>query len=212
MTEICLDPWNHPEIAERYELLMLRGLHRWGDEHPALGWYTDAAAWVRMLAKNHKFDPTAVAQAVAVLSPQVSWESQRTYVPIFLMDVATGGDGSGRTHPGFLRNRMKAAEILRERDPMTRARMVSGPKVRAFAQALQGVYKGITVIDTHMIDAGLGIPTPEDREIYGSLTAKRYAMLNTALLTARARVCPEVDPHAVQALVWEEQRRKRGLA
>lgn len=206
------DPWNPQEIADRFELLLLRGLYRWERRHPALFWYTREKRWIHGLAKEYGFDPVAVAQAVAVLSPQVSWLSQKLYVPKFLKDVAAGGDGSNKTHPGFLRNRQRAAELLFEENALKRARMVRGPKVRAFALALQGKFSGHVVIDTHMVDAGLGISAVENRKDFGTLTLNRYRMLSDALLVARARVCPEVCPHSAQALVWEEQRRKRGLA
>ena len=157
-----------------------------------LQWYPSARAWCADLARRyaeHGATLESIIGAVAALSPQVAWTDQARFVPMFLESVLVDKDFTTLPHPGFLKNRMRAGAILRGADPK---KVLSGPKVCAFFQAIMGDRSAV-VVDRHAATVALG----ERKE---NLSARLILEIQKAYKGAAE--CVNVDPRALQSLLW----------
>ena len=192
-------PWVPTEIHDRIELTAYRA-HR-ASLGQGQAWYKVQSHWIGTLAKQYGKSTKVIAAIVAALSPQVSWQTQRKYIPGVLKYLSETEHPSGEDlpHPGFTSNCSKAWMIWDDEDTT----FLKGPKVNAFAAALAGDEQAV-VVDVHMVDAALGLTDPCEREGIGSLTANRYAVIADAVTSAAPLVSR--SPRETQALIWEYQR------
>lgn len=191
-------------MAHRLRHIGARALARpESDPVRALGltWYDRARDWCAALAeeyREHGATLERVAGAVAALSPQTSWLDQCRFVPGFVASVLVERDEESLPHPGFLRNRRKAARILLGDDP---ARVLSGPKVTAFFAGIMGA-TDIVTIDRHAATLALGARTPTFSERAAAEMREAYALAARWL---------GVAPRNLQSLLWCDYK-ARGAA
>lgn len=163
----------------------------------ALGWYRSERAGLESLAWDVREErglqigdlraETVVAVA-ATLSPATSWGALLADLPGF---IAAALDGE--PVPPFATygaQRAKAARLIRE---WRGVESVTGPKVAAFARALNGDPLSV-VVDRH----AARIATGDDSVVRVGRATLRA--IQGAYTVAAARV--GVDPAALQALVW----------
>lgn len=157
-----------------------------------LRWYPLARAWLETLAARyaqHGATLESVAGACAALSPQVSWLDQTRFLPGFLESVLVERDAETLPHPGFLRNRRRAARILLGEDP---ASVLGGPKVTAFYACILGDAERVCV-DRHAATVALGERTP-------SLSARLVAEIQRAYALAARSL--GIGARDLQSLLW----------
>lgn len=165
-----------------------------GDPVRVLGlqWYPLALEWCRDLEsryREHGATLRGIVGAIAALSPQVAWTDQARFLPGFLESVLVDRDVRTLPHPGFLRNRGRACDILRGADPRA---VLGGPKVCAFYAAILGD-AGAVVVDRHAATLALGYRCEAP-------TARTVAEIQSAY--TRAAVVLGIDPRALQSLLW----------
>lgn len=161
-----------------------------------LRWYPLALEWARDLEsryREHGATLRGIVGAIAALSPQVAWTDQARFLPGFLESVLVDRDASTLPHPGFLRNRARARDILLGADPET---TLSGPKVTAFYAAILGD-RAAVVVDRHAATLALGYRCE-------SLTARTVSEIQGAY--TRAARALNVDPRALQSLLWSHYK------
>ncbi len=157
-----------------------------------LQWYPLALEWARDLEaryREHGATLRGIVGAIAALSPQVAWTDQARFLPGFLESVLVDRDATTLPHPGFLRNRARARDILLGADPES---VLGGPKVCAFYAAILGDC-GAVVVDRHAATLALGYRCE-------SLTGRMVLEIQSAY--ARAARALRVDPRALQSLLW----------
>lgn len=157
-----------------------------------LQWYQLARAWLETLAARyaqHGATLESVAGACAALSPQVSWLDQTRFLPGFLESVLVARDSETLPHPGFLRNRRRAARILLGEDPAT---VLGGPKVTAFYACILGDAERVCV-DRHAATVALGERTP-------SLSLRLVAEIQRAYALAARSL--GIRARDLQSLLW----------
>lgn len=157
-----------------------------------LQWYPLARAWLETLAQRYApWGATleSVAGACAALSPQVSWLDQTRFLPGFLESVLVERDTTTLPHPGFLRNRARAARILLGESPES---VLGGPKVTAFYACILGDAERVCV-DRHAATVALGERTPR-------LSARLVLEIQRAYALA-ARVLG-IGARDLQSMLW----------
>lgn len=183
------------DMARRLETLGAKALARGeSDSVRVLGlrWYSLALEWARDLTarySEHGATLRGVVGAIAALSPQVAWTDQARFLPGFLESVLVDREGDILPHPGFIRNRIRARDILLGADPDA---TLSGPKVCAFFRAIMGE-RGAVVVDRHAATLALGFRQE-------SLTDRLVAEIQSAY--TRAAEALGIDPRALQSLLW----------
>lgn len=194
--------WNTADMRDRLELVYRRAMDDIPEAYHSASWYQRQSKWIRKVATEYDIESEVVAGMVAVMSPQVTWEQQVNWTPRVLDQLAHGEKNpTALNHPGFITNKTKAFRIYESRDPES---ILSGPKVTAFWSNLCGNLRPVTV-DTHMVDAALGLRSISDREGIGTLTDHRYRCIAEAV-TAIAASSSSFEPAEVQAIIWTYRR------
>lgn len=182
---------------------MTRRILRWHDgatdAQVAEGttWYADAQAFARQLAGETGHDVGQVADVVAVLSPQVSWDVNMRAARDACRIHAAGDRPD--VLPGYCGYRTNVAKAWRILDG--EADVVRGPKVSAFAAAIRGDLSHV-VVDAWAIRAArdpkraLAFAWAEDEQ--NGIVEKRAI----AEAYRRAAALRGIDPAAMQAIVW----------
>ncbi len=168
-------------------------------EHRAHGyqWYLAANALCQRIATEHGLTLEAVAGAVAALSPQVSWADQERSLPAFVASVLARHDTL--PHPGFRRNRARAAAILLGARPLA---ILGGKKVRAFYGCIvDPTGCPVPCIDRHAASAAIG------RKI-DAIPHVLFGRMQDAYRLA-AGWC-EVPVPEFQATLWVLERERKG--
>ncbi len=150
------------------------------------GWYKEARATARSMARKYGVTLSTAAGVLAALSPRVSWKAN-----------VRGADAVFRFEPdeniaGFNSNKDKARRIAAGERPLS---VLGGPKVTAFYRAIMGDMDSV-VIDVHMYRA-MGYDPKK-------CTIVEYRAAEAAVRRAAAAV--GLEPAVFQAIVWAQQR------
>ncbi len=141
-------------------------------------WYAAARMEAVRLARKHGVTEATAAGVIAAISPQMRWSEN-----IRVADAVLGG----ANHGTFRANILKAIAIREGARPLG---VLSGPKVRAFYQAIRG-NESAAVIDVWMVRAARWTR---------KLTPKAYALIAKAI--ASVAVVFGTTVARVQAVVW----------
>lgn len=192
-----MNPWpSTEELWDKLELAARRALDDRGQAQHDAEWYQRQSLWLKSLKVSDAGN--RVTGVTAVLSPQVSWESQVKYIPgvIRALDRYPDIRPESIEHPGFLSNKRKAIRVWNGDFEVIR-----GPKVTAFAQNLAGNLIPVTV-DSQMTDVAVGCD-PSNRPL---LTLARYRKIAEAIAGLAARF--GYQPAEMQAMIWGWHRRE----
>lgn len=168
-------------------------------EHRAHGyhWYLAANALCRRVGAEYGLSLEAVAGAVAALSPQVSWADQERFLPAFVASVLAGHDTL--PHPGFRKNRARAAAILLGARPLA---ILGGKKVRAFYGCLiDPTGCPVPCIDRHAASAALGRKIDAIPHVLFGRMVDAYRL---------AAAWCEIPVPEFQATLWVLERERKG--
>lgn len=177
------------------------------------GWFPAAYALAEELDPR---DPERGAAVLAVISPGVAWARNvilaRTAYSLArqglpLDEIAEGLHGCWRA------NANKAAAILVGADP---DKVVSGPKVRAFWQAIAHPDSPRSVVvDRHAFDIAVGRRTDDETRQRNLHRAGGYAKVAKCYLRAATILTRELSRHVtpteVQAVTWTVWRRSHAI-
>lgn len=155
-------------------------------------WYLDAQNAICDIARRHGKSRQAIAAAVAILSPSLSWEDNLRAVEVLL---------DGRKPQGYGRNVEKARLALAGAPPEM---VVTGFKVRAFYDNI--LWPGeaeVAVVDRHMLRAWLG--RTDERGSFACSPALTRQAADHIKAGAR-RVGYSIS--AFQAAVWLQVRKE----
>ena len=148
------------------------------------GWYADSQQSIERYAARHGDDPARVSDVLAILSPRVTVDYSIRLANAYLR---TG------SAPGAMRQRLQALARYET------SGIFNGPKVNAFASALQGDP------DAVVIDAWMYRAAREKRT-----TAKSYR--DTAAKIQRVAIRLGWPPAETQAAIWQGARAFVGFA
>lgn len=174
-------------------------------------WYKEANVFCQELADQHKLEVWKVAGVVSALSPQTSWEMNKTFAKEF---IAKGGRG-------FMGNRdrtIKAKKILKasngdEVHDLLSTKPGKALKTKAFFRniSMPG-FCDTTCIDRHALAVATQKPdnTRALSNKEGSITEKQYRFLSTCYIEASKKV--KIIPSELQAITWNKYRECRGLS
>ena len=186
--------WNLNQVHDRLRCVALSAIK----EPEAVydrQWYHREAKWLAEQAEVHGCTWETAAYVVAVLSPRVRWETQKTYTPSVFAALSRGATAMHLPGPGTHLCKRKAHRIWH--GDLT---ALSGPKVEAFAQNLLLNEEHVTV-DAIMQDVAVG-SEPCTRDY---LTPKRLRTIQQAVGLIGGEL--NVPPSQVQAMVWCWSRR-----
>lgn len=173
-------------------------------------WYSEQSKWLKSVLRPYSDSMrgaeriSKAAAITAVLSPQVSWDSQRHFLPEVIRKLMVGVKDIRRLrHPGFDANKRKARAIASGEDiALVNKR---GPKVLAFYSNLLGDYEPVTV-DSQITDLAVGC-LPSDRP---GLTLRRYRQIEGIIQTLAATLSGgKWKPAELQAILWCWHRRNK---
>lgn len=166
------------------------------DKQQGWDWYRSAREFALTLQSGTGYSLEQIAGVIAVLSPNVPWDLNMTVARNAVDLHSQEGHGASADHvrgAGYTINKSKALRIL---DGDLTA--LSGPKVTAFAAAIQGAEDAVT-IDLWMLRVA-GI----DEEV--TMTPQRQVAVERALRSA-AELTGET-PATFQAIVWSAVRNR----
>lgn len=161
-------------------------------------WYWAAREFCGRLSAQTGLTLDTVVGVVSAMSPQVGWDSQVEWTPVFLWDAANGKAPEDCRGPSYVINKRKAFRILAGVDPLS---VLKGPKVRAFySTILAGESRsGPVVVDRWAVRIAY---TGHDEPV--TLTARRYETVANAYREVGVRL--GMPASEVQALTWSARR------
>lgn len=171
------------------------------EQRPHACWYERTANWCATVAVEYSTTAERVAALLAVTSPQLSFDRNKSVTREVLDRYGNYGylalsdlDGIGITT-----NRKTVALAILRGEPVP----TTGRKVYSFYSNIRGI-ANIVTIDRHMV-----YPFTDERTSKASRIARwQYNALERAILTlAREQ---NVLPYHVQALLWAWYRRDSG--
>lgn len=164
-------------------------------------WYSEANLYAQALAKEYSCPIEQPAAILAVLSPNVTWETNKTDARRVMLMEYVGADLADFTVSTYNANKDKAWRIATGENPLN---VVRGPKVTAFWRNIMGDLSLLT-LDSHAMNAWCG------ERVYGSnlqtkpRVAERKAML--ADYYSAAKRAGE-QPAVFQAILWTVWKRQ----
>jgi hypothetical protein len=179
-----------------------------------LSWYEDSHHLARHVANDTGHPLHVVAGLLANYSPQTHWATNiHTAARVARTRKAEGGPGSGVMAST---NQRKAAERILNGEHYDK--VLSGPKIRAFAHLIE--HGGNldddhdrVVVDRHALSVACGARATDVAYTHSKLGTKgRYDHVSEAYRKAAKRISKQigthVSPHQVQAVTWIVRQRK----
>ena len=184
-----------------HRLLSLYQYARPEEVESGLYWYDSVGLTVRELASSYDVKLTVAAGVIAVLSPNVSWETNLTDSRTVLSTLTLGGHPEEITVSTYNSNKDKAISIVMTGNVFP---YLSGPKVETFFHNLLGDYSE-PCIDSHAINAWFG------KRVEGSNISLRNRTTTIRKIRAdyiRAANTKGLTPAQFQATIWVMHQRR----
>jgi hypothetical protein len=169
-----------------------------------LRWYQDAHAHACRIAQATGFPVSNAAAVIAIVSPNVRWETNLKAAETFLSEVRDGKSPAEIRIPTYKRNKHVAYIALFFSDPSVLFDERSCPKVRAFYRNILDPSDPEPVtIDRHMHRLWLAL----SGEHMPRLTLRRYRLIaSTVRAVARRSGLVPCEAQAILWLAWKEAR------
>lgn len=167
----------------------------------AVNWYPIAHAFCAKWAQAFGMETWQVAGIVAALSPQLSWDKNKSQALETIARLQNGRTLDGmQAYPA---NRNKAIRIFNGENPLT---VLGGNKVRSFYANLMLDESAVT-IDRHATTIALfGLDTAKSGEV--ATTDKLYKMLTQAYKDVAGMY--NVAPYVIQSVTWTYKAVNKG--
>lgn len=162
-----------------------------------LRWYPDAHETARRLAQRYGVETPNVIAVIAVLSPNVRWETNVEAAETVLDAFVRGLDPSSVRIQTYGRNKARAFELIRHPDPASTFNPRTCPKVHAFFRNILDPSDPEPVtIDRHMARLYFALSGEPGKR----LTYRRYQ--DIANLIREASRLHGAIPSEGQAVLW----------
>jgi len=157
-----------------------------------LSWYARAGEFCSVVAEECGFKTAAVAQCVAILSPQIDWDQNKRNAVL----LATTLDENIKIFASKAQKNKALAALLGEYELGPESR-----KTYSFAENISNPASLRVTVDRHAIQAALNNPDVIDLKI----TEKRYREVEAAYQAVAKK--HGLLPYQVQAIVWVTYKR-----
>jgi hypothetical protein len=162
----------------------------------SLDWYKDAFYFCANLSRQYHISVVKVVAALAALSPQTSWDTNKQELETLLDDLSR--DDLKKTYHLYQATSDKAVTCLTDDKFAYDWYKVGKNKTWCFMHNILGDSSKVT-IDRHMVSCWLGV-TWYDPKKHGSLTDKRYLVIQDSIIKLANEL--GVTPSDYQATVW----------
>ena len=172
------------------------------DRVNGIAWYREAGEEVDILSRNYGLPRRVVCHIVAALSPGIRWSQNLTAAE----SVLEGKPESLGAYPMNLMKASRIRDLYLSNNPDWQ-NTLSGPKVTAFAEALESRGGDRVTIDVHAYSLAAGV-RHTTKNMPGIRVSEREAITRAYTTVAWEN---GISPAECQAICWVSWRRLNNL-